>query len=126
MTAWPGVLARIAEAAGDEAAQKLALRLGGTEMKISGRKGGKLARLVGDEAARKIAEALGPEKITIPMAHVRGQRGRRIAAAKMLAGGATAAQTALACDVHERTAFRVREAVAKGSLPLLDLLKDKA
>lgn len=126
MTVWPGILGKIAEVAGDEAAQKLALRLGGTEMKISGRKDGKLARLVGNEAARKIAEALGPEKFTIPMAHVRGQKGRRLAAAKMLAEGATAAATALACDVHERTAFRVREAVAKGDLPLLDLMKDKA
>lgn len=125
MTVWPGILGRIAEVAGDGAAEKLALHLGGTEMKISGRKGGKLARLVGDEAAARIAEALGPEKITIPMAHIRGQKARRMAAAKMLNEGATAAATALACDIHERTAFRVREAVAGGSLPLLDLMKPK-
>lgn len=108
MTSWPGILGTVAEVAGDRAAQTLALKLGGCELKISGRKNGKLAQLVGDEAARKIAAALGPEKVTIPMAHLRGQRGRREAAAQMMREGATAAQAAQACDVHERTAWRVK------------------
>lgn len=119
MSAW--ALQQIALVAGDKAALTLIERLGGTELKISGRKGGKLARLVGDEAARKIVEALGPEKIVIPMGLSRGQRGRRAMVAKMLAAGAGLTETALACDVHERTARRVR---LKGA-PALPLFPDE-
>ena len=119
MSNLPGILAKISEVAGEGAALQLARELGGTELKISGRKGGKLARIVGDEAAALIAEALGPEKVTIPMAHLRGQAGRRRAAAKMLAADVPVAKVAAACDIHERTAWRVKAKPAS-KLPLFD------
>lgn len=124
MTRFAGLLGMIEEAAGVEAATKLALQLGGTELKISGRANGKLAKVVGPEAAAKIAEALGSEKRTIPMAHLRGEKGRRAAAAQMLAGGASEREAALACDIHTRTVRRVRKAVREGDLPLFNRKED--
>lgn len=103
-----GRLGEIADAAGVAAALQLVRELGGREIKLSAKVDGKLARIVGAEAARKIVAALGNEKITVPMAHLRGQRGRREAAARMLDEGATISQVAGAVDVHERTVFRVK------------------
>lgn len=105
----PGILARIAEVAGESAALRLAQAAGGTVMTFSARPNSALARIVGAEAAKAIRAEFGPEKYTIPMAHVRGQKGRRAAAAQMLAAGATSNAAARACDIHERTARRVRE-----------------
>lgn len=110
-------MAEIAEAAGVAAALQLVRELGGREIKLSAKSDGKLARIVGAEAARKIVAALGNEKITVPMAHLRGQRGRREAAARMLDEGASISQVAGAVDVHERTVFRVKAETKKpGSL----------
>lgn len=119
MSRLPGLLGQIEDIAGLSAAQRLALAAGGTEMKFSDRPKSALAKIVGADAARLIVAELGREKYTIPMAHLRGQKGRRAQAARMLAAGATANATAKACDVHERTARRVREKqkAAKG-LPL--------
>lgn len=112
-----GRMAEIAEAAGVAAALQLVRELGGREIKLSAKSDGKLARIVGAEAARKIVAALGNEKITVPMAHLRGQRGRREAAARMLDEGASISQVAGAVDVHERTVFRVKAETKKpGSL----------
>lgn len=117
----PGLLGQIAEVAGESAATRIALHAGGTRMTFSARPGSVLVRIVGLEAARKIAEEFGREEFTIPMAHLRGQKGRQAAAAKMLADGANASEVARAVDVHERTARRVRERMAQASragLPL--------
>lgn len=122
--AFTGVLAVIAEAAGPAAALKLARELGGTELKLSARRGGKLARIVGHAEARAIVEALGHTKITVPMANLRGARGRREAAARMLREGASAARAALACDVHERTAWRIK-ARTPAPAPLFDEDEDE-
>lgn len=103
-----GVFARLVEAGGLPAACKLVAALGGAEIKLSARPGSKLARIVGDEAARAIVDAMGSEKITIPMAHIKGQAGRREMAARLLAEGHSVAQVAARTDVHERTAWRVR------------------
>ena len=103
-----GRLAEIADAAGVAAALQLVRELGGREIKLSAKPTGKLARIVGAEAARQIVAALGNEKITVPMAHLRGQAGRRAAAARMLDQGASISQVAGAVDVHERTVFRVK------------------
>lgn len=112
-----GRMAEIAEAAGVAAALQLVRELGGREIKLSAKTDGKLARIVGADAARKIVAALGNEKITVPMAHLRGQRGRREAAARMLDEGASISQVAGAVDVHERTVFRVKAETKKpGSL----------
>lgn len=114
-----GRLAEIAEAAGPAAALQLVRELGGREIKLSARPGGKLAGIVGAEAAAKIVAALGNEKITVPMANLRGQRGRREAAARMLDAGASVSQVAGAVDVHERTVFRVK-AETRTAGPLFD------
>ena len=112
-----GRMAEIVEAAGVAAALQLVRELGGREIKLSAKTDGKLARIVGADAARKIVAALGNEKITVPMAHLRGQRGRREAAARMLDEGASISEVAGAVDVHERTVFRVKAETKKpGSL----------
>lgn len=123
MTRWTGFLKIVAEAADDATAQRVALRCGGTELKLSARPNSRLSQLVGPSAARKIVELLGAEKVTIPMANLRGQRGRQVAAAEMLANGKHLNETALAVDVHERTVRRVREKMKKAAaegLPLFD------
>lgn len=117
----PGLLGQIADVAGDSAAMRIALHAGGTRMTFSARPGSVLVRIVGLEAAQKIADEFGRAEYTIPMAHLRGQKGRQAAAAKMLADGANASEVARAVDVHERTARRVRERMAeaaKAGLPL--------
>lgn len=112
-----GKLGEIADVAGTAAALKLVRALGGHEIKLSARPNGKLARIVGQEAARAIVEAMGAAKITIPMANLRGQAGRRAAAARMLDSGASISEAASAVDIHERTAFRVKNTLKKtGSL----------
>ncbi len=120
MTALTGKLAEIADVAGVSAALKLARELGGQELKLSSAKGGKLARIVGQEAANVIVETFGRgEKLTVPMAHLRGQRGRREAVAKLLAQGVSTSKAAAAADVHERTARRARAQTSQ-TLPLFD------
>lgn len=115
-----GKLGEIADAAGPAAALKLAAALGGHELKLSARPGGKLAKIVGTQAAVQIVEALGSAKITVPMANLRGAGGRRAAAARMLASGAPISQAADAADVHERTVFRVKAAMKAPAGGLFD------
>lgn len=119
MSRLPGILGQIADIAGQSAATRLALAAGGTEMKFSAHPKAALARIVGAEAARQIVAVLGPEKYTIPMAHLRGQKGRQAVAAAMLAQNASSNAVAKACDMHERTARRIRERMKKAApLPL--------
>ncbi|MEW5687214.1 MAG: helix-turn-helix domain-containing protein [Pseudomonadota bacterium] len=108
MAQFPGILAKIAEVAGESAATRLALAAGGTTMTFSARPNSALAKIVGAVAAAQIAEELGPVKYAIPMAHLRGEKGRRAAAAQMLAQGATASQVAKSVDVHQRSIHRVK------------------
>ncbi|MCX7586561.1 hypothetical protein [Phenylobacterium sp. 58.2.17] len=118
----PGILGEIAAIAGDRAATRLAMRHGGQEMKLSAHPESALAQVVGAEAAAAIVAAFGPVKVTIPMAHLRGTRGRRAAIAKLLSDPTvSAAKAARICDVHERTARRVREQMGShNAAPLLD------
>lgn len=65
----PGTLQMIIDAAGTEAALKLALKCGGTRQRIPQvAEGSKLADYVGIDAARRIVEALADERLTIPHA----------------------------------------------------------
>jgi len=106
----PGILGEIEDLVGRDAALILARERGGTTMTFSGRADSELAKIVGEEKALRIAELFGGViKYRIPMAHVRGARGRRLAAARMSAQGASAAEIAKELDIHERTVFRVRE-----------------
>lgn len=114
-----GKLAEIADAAGVAAALKLVQALGGREIKLSARPTGKLAQIVGAEAAKAIVAAIGNEKIVVPMANLRGQRGRREAAARLFESGLSVSKVAGAVDVHERTAFRIKARQPK-TAPLFD------
>lgn len=121
MSGLPGILGRIAELAGESAATRLALSAGGTRMKFSKRPGSTLVRIVGLEAARVIHAEFGAGVYDIPMAHLRGQKGRRAAAMEMFAKGVTNNEVAQAVDMHERTARRIRKAMTialSTSLPL--------
>lgn len=120
MSRLPGILGEIADVAGVAAALKLAQARGGTEMKISGRAGGALAKIVGDQAAALIAERLGPQKYTIPMASVRGRAARQAALARAMADGASSNSAALQHDVHERTARRAKKKLQEGPGPLFE------
>lgn len=117
-----GKIAEIAEVIGVAAALKLSSELGGQELKLSDRKGGKLAGVIGDAAAVALVEAFGKgEKLTVPMAHLRGQRGRQAALARMMDAGLSNAKAAQAADVHERTARRQRRRLREAApLPLFD------
>lgn len=118
-----GVLARIAEVAGEAAAATLAKEIGGTEIKIPirPRADSKLARLVGLAAARAIATHVGHGRVLIPMAWLRGQAARRAAVMRLQAKGLSAAKAALAADVHVSTAWRARRRIRQqAKLPLFD------
>lgn len=119
----PGILARIAEVAGTQAALTLAREVGGTEISIPSRPRPRspLAKMVGLDAARAIANHVGHGRVLIPMAGLKGQAGRRVAVARLQAQGLSAAKAAIAVDVHERTAWRARQRVRKATrLPLFD------
>ena len=119
----PGVLARIAEAAGQQAALTLAREVGGTEISIPSRPRARspLAKMIGLDAARAIAAHVGHGRVLIPMAGLKGQAGRRAACARLQAQGLSATKAAIAADVHERTAWRARRRVRNPArLPLFD------
>jgi hypothetical protein len=119
MSPLPGILGEIERVTTRATAERLAMHAGGTEMKFSDRPTGSLARVVGLDAARRIVAELGREKYLIPMAHLRGQKGRRAAAAALLASGKSTPQTAKAVDVHERTVWRIKEKMREApDLPL--------
>lgn len=121
MSGLPGILSAIARVTNAGVALRLAQARGGTEMTFSARRESALSKLVGQESARKIVDELGASRFMIPMASARGQHGRRAAVRKMLAEGATLNQAALACDVHVRTARRIKNPKQKPApAPLFD------
>lgn len=113
----PGLLADIEAAAGTAKALELARQCGGCQISLSAAPTSTLVKVVGLEAAQKIVDALGHGRVIVPMANLRGQGARQAAAAQMLVKGASARQVALACDVHTRTAWRVK-ARAKEAIDL--------
>lgn len=121
MTSLPGILADVEAVAGTAAALRLARLRGGTLIYISDRPGSDLVKLLGRPAATALVERLGPGEMMTPMAQARGQRGRRAAAAQMLAKGSTVREAALACDIHTRTAWRVKARVGQGISGAADL-----
>lgn len=108
MSGLPKILAEIEAIAGTAVALKVASEFGGTRINLSSAEGSALVEAVGKDEAEKIVRALGQGRQDIPMADLRGQRGRRALAARMFANGATVREVALACDIHERTAWRVK------------------
>ncbi|CAN5611831.1 hypothetical protein BH10PSE5_BH10PSE5_01430 [soil metagenome] len=108
MSGLPKLLAEVEKAAGVGVALKLAQDHGGTQISLSAAKGSVLTKSVGQAAAALIVKALGHGRVVVPMATARGQRGRRAAAAEMLAKGATINEVVSALDVHNRTAWRIK------------------
>lgn len=104
----PGILKDVAEVAGVAKALELARRHGGTVINVSDAEGSALTQVVGREAAAELVKRRGRGRETVPMATARGQRGRRAAAAEMMAKGASVREAALACDIHERTGWRIK------------------
>jgi len=104
----PGILKDVEEVAGTAAALKLAERHGGTMISLSAVEGSAFASIVGRAAAMELVLRLGRGKVMVPMANVRGQKGRRAKAAELIAKGASVRDVALACDIHERTGWRVK------------------
>lgn len=115
----PGILKDVEEVAGIAAALELARVHGGTEIKVSDAEGSALVKVVGQKAAAELVDRLARGRVMVPMATVRGQKGRLAAAAEMMAKGASAEEAARACDIHSRTAWRAK-ARAKGQTPLFD------
>lgn len=113
MSGLPWFLAEVEKAAGIDAALKLAQVFGGVEISLSAAKSSALARAVGPAAAQAIVQAIGRGKVLVPMATARGARARRASAAQLMANGASDQTAALACDVHIRTAKRIRAKVKK-------------
>lgn len=109
MSHLPGILGTIATVAGEAAALKLARELGGTTIKLSADPAGKLATVVGVEAAEAMVKEWSQGYfLTIPMAHLRGAGARRAQVARMIESKVPTAKAALACDVHDRTAKRIK------------------
>lgn len=102
----PGILARIAEVAGIDAARKLSVDFGGTTVYVPERdKENALTRSIGAEAAAKIIRRFGSGHIDIPMArswHLRET------IEKMLRERKTVAEIARQLRCHQRTVYRVR------------------
>lgn len=109
MTQLPGIAGQIEEAIGLDLTARLLKKRGGTEVTIPVRaRGSMLADLVGLHAAEKVIEAIGPGKVTLPCAYMRGAKGRRAEAIRMLRAGASLREVALACDMHTRTVSNYR------------------
>jgi len=119
MTARTLTVQALVEVVGDAAALKLMQARGGSQMRLSARKGSLLVRLVGADAAKALNAIYGMERVLVPMGTARGRGGRQAAAAQLMADGVSAAKAALATDIHERTAMRIR-AKTKAALPLFD------
>ncbi len=113
MSGLPRILAAVEAVAGLKVALKLAQEFGGLEISLSAKKGSALVRAVGHDAALAIVRELGHGKVLIPMATMRGQKGRQAAAAELMAKGVSAQRAALTCDVHSRTAWRIRAKAKK-------------
>ena len=110
MTQLPGIAGEIEAAIGLDATVTLLRARGGTEIEVPVRaKGSLLVKLIGLEAAETLIETMGPGRLTLPCASLRGARAREAKAMQMLRDGASNSEVALACDMHVRTAGRLRK-----------------
>ena len=114
----PEILAQIAEAAGLDAALKLAAARGGQTVYIPSHAAQHhwLTDVVGLPAAIKICDHFrvrdSGARLLIPIAR-RSSAQRTLV--KALENGASAREAAAAAGVHERTAFRARQRLKTGS-----------
>ena len=105
---WPGILAMVAEVAGDAAAAALARERGGIRCYIPAqvRDGHWLTELVGLEAAEAICRAIGGGEVEVPLAGagLTGRTRRRMA--EMIRNGLPAPRIARTLGISERTVRR--------------------
>lgn len=105
----PDLLARIAEAAGEDAALLVAAEWGGRELYIprSFPAAHRLVELLGKERARMVRDAIGHGTVVVPMGPFAGAEERRLAAARALADGKSQSEAAKQARVHVRTVERI-------------------
>ena len=112
----PGeVMAAIEELGGKALVLKLAREHGGTRLYVSDAPRSEFVEIVGEEVARKLVIRVGAGRFMVPMSTARGQRGRAAAAAELIAKGVPLHDVALACDIHLRTAERIKASVTQGA-----------
>lgn len=110
----PGVLAEVAEVAGQAAALRLADARGGTEKTYVPRPEALtaehwLVQALGWDDAKTVAARIGGGPVPIPLGPLSGLRGRvRTAIRRALAEGRSAAEVARLVGVHQRTVRRHR------------------
>lgn len=107
------VMTAIEEVCGSGVALEMTRRYGGTRYYVSDAPGSEFVALVGEVAARKVVVRVGAGRFMVPMSTTRGQRGRARAAAEMIARGVPLPEVAKACDIHLRTAERIKAAVVQ-------------
>ena len=109
MTLFTGFAGEIEAVIGRDASAALLRRWGGCQIVLPVKaEGSALAGVIGDVAATALIQAFGAGKITLPCADARGARRRRAEAKRMLQGGASLREVALACDLHTRTVSNYR------------------
>lgn len=107
--ALPEILARIAEASGEEAALLVAREWGGRSLYIprAFSKTHRLVELMGEDRARKMCAAIGHGSVLVPMGPFAGALERRVIAARKLEEGASQSEAARQAGVHLRTVERL-------------------
>lgn len=119
-----GIAAEIEEAIGTEMAGRLLRLRGGTKITVPKKpEGSWLASIIGPENTQLMIWAFGPGDLRLPTGNQRGVAGRREAAKRMLAQGASTLEVALALDLHTRTVEKYRAAMKDASRQL-DLFRD--
>lgn len=106
----PDLLARIAEAAGDEAAMLVAKAYGGCQLYVPKALSPdhRLVSILGEDRAQKVWQVLpAGEAVLIPMGAAAGPAARRRAVSQMLDGEISQQEAARAVGVHVRTVARV-------------------
>lgn len=105
----PDLLARIAAAAGEEAALLVAKEWGGRVLYLPKKFSSehRLAEVVGERKARAIFEEVGHGPFMVPMGNVAGPAKRRRLVSELLDQGSTHSAAAGAAGVHTRTVERV-------------------
>jgi hypothetical protein len=117
---FPGLLGRLAEEVGEDAARALAEHFGGREIYIPRevRGGHPLARALGIETARAVAAALGPGDVTVPLGPAGDHRDARARIEALLAEGLGNREIQAELNCHIKTVRRVRRAARRaGRLP---------
>ncbi len=111
MTTLPGLAGEIEALIGLDLATKLLRAKGGCQVNIPHRDrvvGSSLAAIIGERAVEALIDVYNPGAMWLPMASFRGAKRRKADAMRMLRGGASLQDVALAMDVASRTVSNYR------------------